>query len=532
MSSGIRDDAPPALRGVGVPWQPDDQAVVCHRCHEPFSFTRRKHHCRACGLIFDEQCSTQQIILPARMNLKGPQRVCDDCFSYLQDVVDFLEQESISLQQTLRMSRYPVAKILVDPNDTYGYRGQGPNPIKYAVLLRDTKRDLLLRTMSTKTPFIPFDFDKKRKAFFDFIMGFQHPFIAPLVSLEYHQESSQLHVIREYYPKGSLRDLVYKVPSSQRLITTHNEYDVEGSALSVKAAAMIGRQVLEALIFLKQLGYPFVHLHPGNILVTPNNIFCLSDIENSFAGLRPFYWNFLTQDPQRQSSREVVCFGLLFFEMVLARTPTPESLSSLASIPAFKKLPDPFREVLILIFPQPTSITSESPPSYPSTPPLATTPSVSTSPPPTTSASSPEPPPVTLEDLLSHPLFSTVTLPKQCEYEIPANITLPLKKLQTDIITYLRSLRPPEKPIPSTTPANTPTPTPPPSSATQVTEPSVVAPIQTSTTATSRPKRTPVRYSDLPEISFTGGGSSTQQANKTPTTNPSVTTTAPPPQNS
>lgn len=37
-------------------WIEDDQRPACHACQIPFSFFRRRHHCRVCGEIFCSEC--------------------------------------------------------------------------------------------------------------------------------------------------------------------------------------------------------------------------------------------------------------------------------------------------------------------------------------------------------------------------------------------------------------------------------------------------------------------------------------------
>eukprot|EP01062_Namystynia_karyoxenos_P063954 TRINITY_DN567_c2_g1_i1.p1 TRINITY_DN567_c2_g1~~TRINITY_DN567_c2_g1_i1.p1 ORF type:complete len:765 (+),score=193.08 TRINITY_DN567_c2_g1_i1:98-2296(+) len=48
-----------AARGLPVGrahWQRDGDARSCNGCQQPFSLTRRRHHCRACGLVYCNSC--------------------------------------------------------------------------------------------------------------------------------------------------------------------------------------------------------------------------------------------------------------------------------------------------------------------------------------------------------------------------------------------------------------------------------------------------------------------------------------------
>ncbi|XP_068129038.1 RUN and FYVE domain-containing protein 1-like [Hyperolius riggenbachi] len=67
-----------ALKGHS--WLKDDEASGCKQCNKEFSISRRKHHCRNCGDIFCNTCSSNELSLPS---YPKPVRVCDTCHNLL-----------------------------------------------------------------------------------------------------------------------------------------------------------------------------------------------------------------------------------------------------------------------------------------------------------------------------------------------------------------------------------------------------------------------------------------------------------------
>eukprot|EP00301_Raphidiophrys_heterophryoidea_P023956 c7630_g1_i2.p1 GENE.c7630_g1_i2~~c7630_g1_i2.p1 ORF type:complete len:242 (-),score=33.57 c7630_g1_i2:1441-2166(-) len=59
-------------------WVPDSQCRQCSHCSSQFHFFRRRHHCRHCGLIYDQGCSNHFIPLPD-LAYFSPVRVCKKC---------------------------------------------------------------------------------------------------------------------------------------------------------------------------------------------------------------------------------------------------------------------------------------------------------------------------------------------------------------------------------------------------------------------------------------------------------------------
>lgn len=65
----------------GATWIPDTAYKQCMRCKVPFTFFRRRHHCRVCGWLLCGNCSTRRKAVEVDVPKSGivEVRVCDDC---------------------------------------------------------------------------------------------------------------------------------------------------------------------------------------------------------------------------------------------------------------------------------------------------------------------------------------------------------------------------------------------------------------------------------------------------------------------
>ncbi|CAM4930270.1 unnamed protein product [Rotaria socialis] len=64
-------------------WVPNKDVQECSSCKLVFGYNHSKHHCRACGNIFCDTCTTHRTIVPL-VDIKTPKRVCDECFERIQ----------------------------------------------------------------------------------------------------------------------------------------------------------------------------------------------------------------------------------------------------------------------------------------------------------------------------------------------------------------------------------------------------------------------------------------------------------------
>ncbi|ESO09504.1 hypothetical protein HELRODRAFT_190525 [Helobdella robusta] len=65
---------------------------LCHRCRAAFTTFNRKHHCRACGQVFCQKCSSKTSIIP-KYGIEKEVRVCDSCFEQISKPASSAEKK-------------------------------------------------------------------------------------------------------------------------------------------------------------------------------------------------------------------------------------------------------------------------------------------------------------------------------------------------------------------------------------------------------------------------------------------------------
>ncbi|CAE6486675.1 unnamed protein product [Rhizoctonia solani] len=107
---------PPTPHSIQTRWEPDDTVSECRGCRRKFTWLVRKHHCRRCGQIFCDRCSSRRAVLdPSDVVLEpsvaehsnysgssSTHRVCEPCYD--------ATTASVGVQRSLRTPE----RIVVD----------------------------------------------------------------------------------------------------------------------------------------------------------------------------------------------------------------------------------------------------------------------------------------------------------------------------------------------------------------------------------------------------------------------------------
>nr|CAD7200187.1 unnamed protein product [Timema douglasi] len=238
---------------------------------------------------------------------------------------------------------------------------------KHWFVVRDTsiKTERLL-TLVPRGPNCPIQCNPStRDTILNLFLALQHPYIYPVLDLDFRDVATQTYVILvlPFNNKGSLKDLIYKrfdrqppeallsmyrgLTAATRGASVHSKwqddwsqkYSQRSAGLPLSQVQRLGRQVLEALLFLKDRGFPpCSHLHSGNIILQ-NGVARITGLENTLLGftsrIHPVIWSRAREEPL---SVDAICFGHVLFEMcagyeLCAPEPSPSHLQDLRAYP-------------------------------------------------------------------------------------------------------------------------------------------------------------------------------------------------------
>nr|XP_022297327.1 PX domain-containing protein kinase-like protein isoform X2 [Crassostrea virginica] len=159
--------------------------------------------------------------------------------------------------------------------------------------------------------------EKELNAIMKLLPTIQHPNISPVV-FSTTTESGGL-AIRAFQEKGTLRDAVCKCKPKNHFLKKYAN-PKSCTTLDLNAVKIVGKQILEALKFLHEKGLPYGHLHAGNVIMDGGNCRLL-DLENWLLGLPSYYRAFFTQFKKINTCEliDVYCFGQLLYEMAYGR---------------------------------------------------------------------------------------------------------------------------------------------------------------------------------------------------------------------
>eukprot|EP01133_Synstelium_polycarpum_P001074 gene1074-1217_t len=173
----------------------------------------------------------------------------------------------------------------------------------------DNERVLSMVPVSKNWP-IPLATEVGRSTYRTIIKSLEiHPFISVPLLADFLPDKSCAVSVRPFYARGSLRDYIHQAkPRSKYTDKYAAQYQ-----LNDKLISKFGRQILEALIFLKHHNFPYFHLNASNVLLDDTT--CLiADYENAFLGLKPRFAKFLASFSDKLDP-EVLCFGFILYEM-------------------------------------------------------------------------------------------------------------------------------------------------------------------------------------------------------------------------
>lgn len=95
-------------------WENNKEVKNCRLCLKNFTFSLRRHHCRSCGRLVCNPCSSKRLILNQNneSNDDKPLRVCDDCYKSLTTRKEY--NNGIKIKREKQESLLQMSSIISD----------------------------------------------------------------------------------------------------------------------------------------------------------------------------------------------------------------------------------------------------------------------------------------------------------------------------------------------------------------------------------------------------------------------------------
>ncbi|KAH8271072.1 hypothetical protein KR018_006778, partial [Drosophila ironensis] len=200
--------------------------------------------------------------------------------------------------------------------------------------------------------------ESAREILMELLGSLHHPYIYPVLDLGFLRNSSHNYacLVTPFNSRGSLKDLIYKAQWNEPWA---KKYTRKPNGLPVSQVQRLGRQILEALLFLKERGFPLHgHLHSGNVILQ-NGAARLSGLENGLLGLssriNAVMWS---RSVTEIENVDIVCFGHLLYEMCTGQeltTPKPSMRVLEMELQHYPQIGQ-ILEILGLIFEPPSGV--------------------------------------------------------------------------------------------------------------------------------------------------------------------------------
>jgi len=182
---------------------------------------------------------------------------------------------------------------------------------------------------------------KARTMLRDFLMDLRHPFVIPTRKCDFVPDKGKLLIFRDFVKRGSLKDLIHRgVEPVGRYATKYGaareaytamfpgvtaaidmfpcRYGGHSAALPEKRCQILGRQILEGLLYLEQCGVKTEGIHSANVLMLRSDHCVLSDFEVCSLGMSPLK-DFCKDGAVKGASPSVLLFGHILHEMATGK---------------------------------------------------------------------------------------------------------------------------------------------------------------------------------------------------------------------